>query len=130
MSSSVYFFIHYCPTLGFCYALVLLGVSVGHVQTISTVVGQAFLGLVLPLAYHEYCRLRPSTFLYDHKSNTTSAFIQHLTVEHFPFSRPTFCTIQHGWSSTPSYRTCLLASEAPSCHRECHMPGAISSTLL
>jgi hypothetical protein len=36
------------------YTLASLEVSIGHVQTISTDVGQSFLQLVLPLVYHVY----------------------------------------------------------------------------
>jgi hypothetical protein len=34
-------------------------------------------------------------FLYDHKSNATYTFTQHLFVEHIVFCRSIFCTIQH-----------------------------------
>uniref|UniRef100_A0A0A9JIK1 Uncharacterized protein n=1 Tax=Arundo donax TaxID=35708 RepID=A0A0A9JIK1_ARUDO len=49
-----YSFLHYCRALVSYYAPVPLGVFVGYAQTISTGVEQAFLQLVLPLAYHEY----------------------------------------------------------------------------
>ena len=71
--------------LGFHYAPVPLEVSVGHVQTISTGVGQAFLQLMLPLIYHVYHRSELDPFLYDRKSNATYAFPRHLTVEHVIF---------------------------------------------
>jgi hypothetical protein len=48
-------------------------VSVAHVQTISTGVGQAFLQLVLPLAFHVYHRSKLDP-LYGHKSNATYTF--------------------------------------------------------
>ena len=59
----------YYPSLGFHYAPVHLEVSVAHVQTISTGVGQAFLQLALPLISHEYHRSELDPFLYDRKSN-------------------------------------------------------------
>jgi hypothetical protein len=55
-----------------------LEVSVGHVQTISIDVGQAFLQFMLPLAYHVYHRSILDHFLYDFKSNTTFTFPRHL----------------------------------------------------
>ena len=60
-----------------------LEVSVGHVQTISTGVGQASLQLVLPLIYHVYHRFELDPFLYDRKSNATYAFPRHLAVASF-----------------------------------------------
>ena len=76
----------YYPGLGFHYALVPLEVSVGHIQTISTSVGQAFLQLVLPLIYHVYHCSKLDPFLYDRKPNTTYVFPRHLSVEHVVFS--------------------------------------------
>jgi hypothetical protein len=50
MSTSVFFlFSYYYRALGSHYTLLSLETSVGHVQTILTDVGQAFLQLVLPL---------------------------------------------------------------------------------
>jgi hypothetical protein len=60
-------------------------VSIRHIQTISTDVGQVFLQLVPPLAYHVYHHSELGPFLYDHKSNITYAFPQHLNVEQFNF---------------------------------------------
>ena len=79
-------FLGHSPSLEFHYALVSLEVSVGHVQTISTGVGQAFLQLVLPLIYHVYHHSKLDPFLYDHKSNATYVFPRHLAVEHVVFS--------------------------------------------
>ena len=76
----------YYPGLGFHYAPVPLEVSVGHVQTISTGVGQAFLQLVLPLIYHVYHRFELDPFLYDRKSNAKDEFSRHLSIEHVVFS--------------------------------------------
>jgi hypothetical protein len=64
---------------------VSLEVSVGYVQIISTSVGQAFLQLVLPLAYHVYRRSGLDPFLYGPKSNTPYAFPQHLPIVHVVF---------------------------------------------
>ena len=71
---------YYHRALGFHYALVPLAVSVGHVQTISASVGQAFLQLVLSLAYHVYHHFELDPSLYARKSNATCAFLQDLTV--------------------------------------------------
>jgi hypothetical protein len=65
---------------------------------------QAFLQLVLPLAYHIYHHLDFDSFLYGHKFNTTCAFLQHLSVEHVVFLWPN--------------KTCLLAFVVLSCHIE------------
>jgi hypothetical protein len=51
MSTSVFLFLSSHLPLGFHYAPASLKVSIGHVQTISTDVVQAFLQLLLPLAY-------------------------------------------------------------------------------
>jgi hypothetical protein len=68
----------YCyHVLGSHYALG----SVGHVQTILAGVGQAFLQLVLTLAYHIYHHSKLNLFLYGHKSNATYTFLQHLSIE-------------------------------------------------
>jgi hypothetical protein len=87
VSTSVFLdlFFHYYRALGFHYALVPIDVSVGHAQTISIGVGQAFLELVPPLAYHVYHLSRLDQFLYDHKSNATYVFLQHLSIEHVIF---------------------------------------------
>lgn len=45
---------HCCRALGFHYAFAPLKISVRHVQTISTDIGQVSLQLVLSLAYHVY----------------------------------------------------------------------------
>jgi hypothetical protein len=83
MSTLAFYYIssYYYHTLGFHYTRVSLEVSIGHVQTISTGVGQTFLQLVLSLAYHTYCRFRLDT-LYGHKSSATYAFSQHLAAEY------------------------------------------------
>ena len=84
----------YYPGLGFQYAPVPLEVSVRHVQTISTGVGQAFIQLVLPLIYHVYHRSELDPFLYDRKSNATYTFRDTYMLNISSFRRPTFCTIR------------------------------------
>jgi hypothetical protein len=90
---------YYYRTLGSHYILAPLEVSVGHVQTISTDVGQtflqlvlplaydvgqAFLQLVLPLAYHVYHHFRLDPFLYGqhniHNSTTLICWTYRLFV--------------------------------------------------
>jgi hypothetical protein len=62
----------YCyRALGFHYAMVPLEVFAGHIQIISTDVGQAFLQLKLLLAYQVYQHSRLDPFLYGHKSNAS-----------------------------------------------------------
>jgi hypothetical protein len=61
------------------YALVSLEVFAEHVQIISISVEQAFLQLVLLLAYHVYHHFGLDPFLYGHKSNATYTFSQHLS---------------------------------------------------
>jgi hypothetical protein len=63
----------------------LMEISVGHAQTTSTDVGQAFLQLVLPVAYHIYHRPELDPFMYGQKSNTTYAVLQHLYIKHVVF---------------------------------------------
>lgn len=77
---------HCYDVLGWHYALVPLEVPVEHVQTISTKVGQAFLYLVLSLAYHVYRRSELDPLLYAHKSNTTYTFPQYLSAQHVAFT--------------------------------------------
>jgi hypothetical protein len=76
---------HYYRVLRSHCALVPLEVSIGHVQTITTDVGQAFLQLVLHLAYHVHHLSGLDPFLSGHRSNTTYTFPQHLFVEHVNF---------------------------------------------
>ena len=59
----------------------LLEVCVENIQIISTSVGQAFIHLVLPIAYHVYHRSRLDS-LYSHKSNVAYEFLQNLSAEH------------------------------------------------
>jgi hypothetical protein len=54
------------PLLGSHYALAHLEVSIGHVQTILIDAEQAFLHLVLPLAYHVYHYSGLDLFFYEH----------------------------------------------------------------
>jgi hypothetical protein len=65
--------------------LVPLEVSIRNIKTISPGIGQAFLQLVLTLAYHVYHHLGLDPFLYGHKSNATYAFSQHLSSEQVIF---------------------------------------------
>jgi hypothetical protein len=64
MSTSVFLSSHCYRVLGSHYTLVPLEVSVEHVQTISTDVGQAFLQLVLLIGYHVYHHSGLKHFLY------------------------------------------------------------------
>jgi hypothetical protein len=83
----IFLFSHCYHTLGCHYTLAPLEVFVGYVQTISINVGQAFLQLVLPLAYIVYHYFRLDPFLYGHKSNKTDAFPQSNMLS---FCRPIF----------------------------------------
>jgi hypothetical protein len=76
MSSSVFLFLssHYYRALASDYALAPLKVSVEHVQSISTNVGQVFLQMVLPLAYYLYHHFGFDS-LYGHKSNAIYVLI-------------------------------------------------------
>jgi hypothetical protein len=58
-----------------------LEVFIGHVQTILTGVGQAF----LQLTYYVYHHSILDSFLYGHKSNTTYVFLQQLSDAHVSF---------------------------------------------
>ena len=82
-----YLSLHYCRALRFNYALVSLEGSTGYIETISTVVEQAFLNCCYPqaLAYNVYHCVVLAPFLYHHKS------MHCLLVG----SRPTCYTIQH-----------------------------------
>jgi hypothetical protein len=60
-----------CLRIPLRYTPVPLKVSIVHVHTISTSVGQAFLQMMLSLAYHIYHRSVLDTFLYGHKTNAT-----------------------------------------------------------
>jgi hypothetical protein len=64
-------------------SLLPLEVSVGHVQTISTDIGQVFVQLMLRLAYHLYHRsgLDPSYTVI----NLTPIYTQYLSAEHDAF---------------------------------------------
>jgi hypothetical protein len=89
MSNSVFPYLSFrCyRALEFYYTLVSLETPVGHVKTISTGDGQVFLQLVLPLAYYVCHHSRLDLFYFDHKSNATYTFSQHLCVEHIIFCR-------------------------------------------
>jgi hypothetical protein len=71
----------------------------GGVQIISISVRQSFLQLVLPLAYYVCRRSGFDPFLYEHKSNATHVFPQHISAKHVISCRPTFYTIQHNRSN-------------------------------
>jgi hypothetical protein len=67
-----------------------LEVSVEHVQTISTNVGQAFLQKVLLLAYLVYHHSELDPFLYGH-----NIYLFNMST----FCRPALCTMQHSRSN-------------------------------
>jgi hypothetical protein len=69
---------HYYHVLKSHYTLMPLEIFVGYVQTISTDIGQAFLQLTIPLAYHIYHHSRLDIFLYGNES--TCVFPQQIYV--------------------------------------------------
>jgi hypothetical protein len=89
---------YYYHVLGFHYTPLPTEFSVRHVQTISISIREAFLQLVLPLAYHIYHGFS----LLDLISFCMATNLMQLTYFHdtyllnmTPFCRLTFYTIQH-----------------------------------
>src|SRR5664279_519578 len=102
-----------------CYALVLLEACVVYAQTILDDVGQASLQSVLRQLSHIYHHSGPGPFLCGHISISTCASLLHLTVGYVASWLANILRHTASQVGSPSYRTCLLAFVALSCHRGC-----------
>src|SRR5664279_1626488 len=121
MSSLVYHdsSYHSQHALSVRYALALLEAYVVYAQTISDDVGQSSLQSVPPQLPHVYHHSGPGPSLCGHISISTCAYLLHLTVGYVASWLANILCHTTSQVASPSYRTCLLAFVALSCHKGC-----------